>query len=96
VTEIGVLEQVNTLLDSRLFQSTIVNELGSLAVKMYDFEETVTAVLDLLAKVVDFAMAVLVVRDQPRLRPVQINDPITPQSRRRSASDWRRKATSMA
>ena len=82
VTEIGVLEQVNTLLDSKLFQSTIVNELGSLAVKMYDFEETVTAVLDLLAKVVDFAMAVLVVRDQPEgYVRVQINDPITPQSR---------------
>ena len=64
VSEMGVLAQVNALLDSRLFQSTIVNELGSLAVKMYDFEETVTAVLDLLAKVVDLDLVVLVVRDQ--------------------------------
>lgn len=64
LSEVGVLEQVNALLDSRLFQSTIVNELGSLAVKMYDFGETAAAVLDLLAKVVDFAVAVLVVRDQ--------------------------------
>jgi twitching motility two-component system response regulator PilH len=84
VTEIGVLEQVNSLLDSRLFQSTIVNELGSLAVKMYDFEETVTAVLDLLAKVVDFAAAILVVRDPPAnyLR-VQANNPVS----RRSAEE---------
>jgi twitching motility two-component system response regulator PilH len=65
VSEVGVLEQVNALLDSKLFQSTIVNELGSLAVKMSDFEETAAAVLDLLGKVVDFAVAVLVVRDQP-------------------------------
>jgi twitching motility two-component system response regulator PilH len=81
VSEIGVLEQVNALLDSRLFQSTIVNELGSLAVKMYDFDETCTAVLDLLAKVVDFAAAVLIVRDQPTgdVR-VQIHNPITPKA----------------
>jgi len=65
VSEMGVLAQVNALLDSRLFQSTIVNELGSLAVKMYDFEQTVTAVLDLLAKVVDLDLAILLVRDQP-------------------------------
>jgi GAF domain-containing protein len=72
---------VNTLLDSRLFQSTIVNELGSLAIKMYDFDETVAAVLDLLAKVVDFTVAILVVRDQPEsyLR-VQLHSPITSQA----------------
>jgi twitching motility two-component system response regulator PilH len=78
VSEIGVLEQVNALLDSKLFQSTIVNELGSLAVKMYDFEQTVKAVLDLLAKVVDFAVATLVVRDQPQnYVHIQFNSPVT-------------------
>jgi twitching motility two-component system response regulator PilH len=78
VTEIGVLEQVNALLDSRLFQSTIVNELGSLAIKMYDFDETATAVLDLLAKVVDFTVAILAVRDQPESYVrVQLHSPIT-------------------
>lgn len=78
VSEIGVLEQVNALLDSRLFQSTIVNELGSLAVKMYDFDETVTAVLDLLSKVVDLAAAVLIVRDQPESYVrVQLNSAVT-------------------
>ncbi len=81
VSEIGVLEQVNTLLDSKLFQSTIVNELGSLAVKMYDFDETVSAVLDLLAKVVDFTVAILIVRDQPESYVrVQTNSPITEES----------------
>jgi twitching motility two-component system response regulator PilH len=81
VSEIGVLEQVNALLDSKLFQSTIVNELGSLAVKMYDFDETSAAVLDLLAKVVDFAAAILIIRDQAvgDVR-VQINSPITPKA----------------
>ncbi len=81
VTEIGVLEQVNALLDSKLFQSTIVNELGSLAVKMFDFDETVSAVLDLLAKVVDFTAAVLVVRDPPEnYFRVQVSSPITAQA----------------
>ncbi len=81
ISEIGVLEQVNALLDRKLFQSTIVNELGSLAVKMYDFEETVTAVLDLLAKVVDFSVAVLVLRDPPRSYVrVQLHSPLTPEA----------------
>jgi len=83
LSEIGVLEQVNSLLDRKLFQSTIVNELGSLAVKMYDFDETVAAVLDLLAKVVDFAAAAFVVRDQPESYVrVQLNAPLTPQASR--------------
>ncbi|HSJ55673.1 MAG TPA: response regulator [Anaerolineae bacterium] len=80
VSEIGVLEQVNALLDARLFQSTIVNELGSLAVKMFDFDQTVTAVLDLLAKVVDFSLAVLIIRDKPGYTRVQVTAPITPGS----------------
>jgi len=76
-SEIGVLEQVNALLDDKLFQSTIVNELGSLAIKMFDFDQTVTAVLDLLAKVVDFSLAVLVVRDKPGYVRTQIAAPVT-------------------
>jgi twitching motility two-component system response regulator PilH len=81
VTEIGVLEQVNALLDSRLFQSTIVNELGSLAVTMYDFDQTVTAVLDLLSKVVDLTLAVMVIRDQPAgYVRVQLNTPLKPEA----------------
>jgi twitching motility two-component system response regulator PilH len=81
VSEIGVLEQVNALLDSKLFQSTIVNELGSLAIKMYDFEETVSATLDLLSKVVDFTAAVLIVRDPPQnYFRVQANGPISPRA----------------
>ncbi|HFD40911.1 MAG TPA: response regulator [Anaerolineae bacterium] len=81
ISEIGVLEQVNALLDRKLFQSTIVNELGSLAVKMYDFEETVTAVLDLLAKVVDFSVAVLALRDPPQSYvQVQLHSPLSPEA----------------
>ncbi|MGD8623130.1 MAG: response regulator [Anaerolineae bacterium] len=81
VTEIGVLEQVNSLLDSRLFQSTIVNELGSLAVTMYDFDQTVAAVLDLLSKVVDLTLAVMVIRDQPSsFLQVQLNTPLKPEA----------------
>jgi CheY-like chemotaxis protein len=81
VTEIGVLEQVNALLDNRLFQSTIVNELGSLAVTMYDFDQTVAAVLDLLSKVVDLTLAVMVIRDQPAgFLQVQLNTPLKPEA----------------
>jgi GAF domain-containing protein len=75
------LEQVNSLLDNRLFQSTIVNELGSLAVTMYDFDQTVAAVLDLLSKVVDLTLAVMVIRDQPSgFLQIQLNTPLKPEA----------------
>jgi GAF domain-containing protein len=47
---------------------------------MFDFDQTVTAVLDLLAKVVDFSLAVLIIRDKPGYTRVQITAPITARS----------------
>lgn len=50
--ESGVLSRVIDLLDSRLFESVILNELGSLASVNEDYRETIRAVLDILARVI--------------------------------------------
>jgi twitching motility two-component system response regulator PilH len=65
VTEASLLERVNTLLDLELFQSTIVNELGSLVTKMRALDETVSSVFELLSRVVDLSIALIVLDDEP-------------------------------
>lgn len=66
VTEASLLERINNLLDLELFQSTIVNELGSLVTNMRAFDETVSSVLDLLSRVVDLSVAFIALDDDPR------------------------------
>jgi twitching motility two-component system response regulator PilH len=65
VTEASLLERVNTLLDLELFQSTIINELGSLAVSMRALDETVSSVFMLLSRVVDLSIAFIALEDDP-------------------------------
>jgi len=57
-----VLSHVNNLLDRRLFQATILSEIGGVARKVLALDETFTSVMSLVARVVDFtigAMALL-------------------------------------
>ncbi len=60
ITEVSVLEQVNHILDRQLFQATIVNELGYLAMNMSSFFTTIQAVFTLLSKVCEFRVAVVI------------------------------------
>jgi twitching motility two-component system response regulator PilH len=65
VTEASLLERVNSLLDLELFQSTIVNELGSLVISMRALDETVSSVFELLSRVVDLSIGFLALNDEP-------------------------------
>lgn len=63
ITEVSVLEQVNHILDRQLFQATIVNELGYLAMNMSSFFTTIQAVFTLLSKVCEFRVAVIFLQE---------------------------------
>src|SRR5450759_2236900 len=52
----GVFSRVIDLLDSKLFESTILNELGSLASASQDYRETVKTILEIMARVVGNAV----------------------------------------
>lgn len=54
--EVDVLSRLNALLDRRLYEATLVNEVNRLAVSADDFHATVAAVMSILAKIVDFGV----------------------------------------
>ncbi len=64
ITEISVLEHVNHILDRQLFQATLVNELSYLAISMHSFFTTINSVFNLLAKVCEFHVASIFIKDE--------------------------------
>ena len=64
ITEISVLEQINTILDRQLFQATIVNKLSYLAINMHSFFTTLNSVFNLLAKVCEFQVASIFLKEE--------------------------------
>ena len=64
ITEMLLLEQVNHILDHQLFQATIVNELSYLAINMYSFFTTIHSLFNLLAKVCDFQVASIFLKEE--------------------------------
>jgi two-component system, cell cycle response regulator len=70
----GVFSRVIDLLDSKLFESTILNELGSLASVSKDYKETVRAVLEILSRVVGNSIGVVLMFEEEDM-VVHINRP---------------------
>ncbi|PIE35250.1 hypothetical protein CSA56_05020 [candidate division KSB3 bacterium] len=64
ITEVSVLEQVNHILDRQLFQATIVNELSYLAINMHSFFTTIHSLFNLLAKVCEFEVASIFLKEE--------------------------------
>jgi two-component system cell cycle response regulator len=62
--EEGVFSRVIDLLDSKLFESTILNELGSLASVSDDYRETVKVVLEIVSRVVGNLMGMVLMFDE--------------------------------
>jgi len=72
--ESAVIGRVIDLLDSKLFESTILNELGALASVSQDYRETVQSVLEIIARVVGNSVgAVLMFEEEAMI--VQLNRP---------------------
>jgi two-component system cell cycle response regulator len=53
---IDVLSRVNELLDRRLYQATILSQIGRVARSLAHFDETFTTVMGLVAQVVDYTV----------------------------------------
>jgi two-component system cell cycle response regulator len=77
--EAGVFSRVIDLLDSKLFESTILNELGSLASASQDYRETVKTVLEIMARVVGNAVGVVLMFEEEDM-VVHVNRPTAPAS----------------
>jgi len=58
-----ILSQVNDLLDRKLFESTIINEIGRLATSIHNYDETLRSILSLLARIIDYHIAGLLITE---------------------------------
>ncbi len=63
VSKEQILSQVNNLLDRKLFESTIINEIGRLAASIHNYDETLRLILSLLAKIIDYHIAGLFITE---------------------------------
>ena len=72
--ESAVIGRVMDLLDSKLFESTILNELGALASVSQDYRETVKSVLEIIARVVGNSIGVVLMFEEEAII-VQLNGP---------------------
>jgi len=55
-TSMDILSRVNELLDRKLYEATILSEIGRIARGLVHFDETFTSVMVLVARVVDFTV----------------------------------------
>lgn len=59
-----VMERVIKLLDRNLFESTVVNEIQDLVNSLEDYGKTISSVLEILSKVIDFHAGCIVLDDE--------------------------------
>ncbi len=55
-TSVDILSRVNDLLDRKLYEATILSEIGRVARSLVQFDETFTSVMTLVARVLDFTV----------------------------------------
>ncbi len=58
-SNVDILSRVNELLDRKLYEATILSEIGRVARNLVHFDETFTSVMGLVARVVDFTVGAM-------------------------------------
>ncbi len=58
-SNVDILSRVNDLLDRKLYEATILSEIGRVARNLVHFDETFTSVMALIARVVDFTVGAM-------------------------------------
>jgi two-component system cell cycle response regulator len=64
---VDILSRVNELLDRKLFEATLLSELGRVARSLVNFDETFASVMRVLVRVVDFSVAGMAFVDEDEL-----------------------------
>jgi two-component system cell cycle response regulator len=66
-TSVDILSRINALLDRKLFETTILSEIGRVARKMRHFDEAFTSIMGIVARVVDFTVGAMAFVDNDDL-----------------------------
>ena len=69
-TSLDILSHVNDLLDRKLYEATILSEIGRVARGLVQFDETFTSVMTLVGRVVDFAVGAMAFLEEDDLEVV--------------------------
>jgi diguanylate cyclase (GGDEF)-like protein len=69
-TSMDIMSRVNELLDRKLYEATILSEIGRVARSLVQFDETFTSVMSLVARVVDFTLGAMAFVDDESLEVV--------------------------
>lgn len=79
VSEDYVINKITDLLDRKLYETTILNDIASLAGSLQDFNETVCSVFEILDKLFNYHLGVLLLFEEMELH-LYLNRPITPET----------------
>jgi two-component system cell cycle response regulator len=71
-TSLDILSHVNDLLDRKLYEATILSEIGRVARGLVQFDETFTSVMNLVGRVVDFAVGAMAFLEEDELEMVLV------------------------
>ena len=78
-SEMDILSRVNELLDRKLYEATILSEIGRVARSLVQFDETFTSVMALVARVVEFSVGAMAFVEGDDLDVVLLlNHPVAP------------------
>ncbi len=77
VSEDYVINKITDLLDRKLYETTILNDIASLAGSLQDFQETVGSVFDILDKLFNYNLGILLLFEERELH-IYLNQPTTP------------------
>jgi two-component system cell cycle response regulator len=78
-SDVDILTRVNDLLDRKLYEATILTEIGRVARSLRSFDDTFTSVMGLIARVVDFTVGAMAFIDTDDLEVViLVNHPAEP------------------
>lgn len=67
VTEDYVIDKVMDLLDSKLYETTVLNEIASLSSSLQDYQETVRSVFEIVGKLVNYSLGGLLLFEEDDL-----------------------------
>lgn len=80
-----ILGRVSDLLDKKLYEATLVNEINGLAAMIGDYRETVASLLAVLATFIDFTMAAVGLVEEGDVG-IRVNHPVTAEDFERMAA----------
>jgi len=76
---VDILSRVNELLDRKLYEATILGEIGKVARSLVHFDDTFTSVMGIVSRVVDFTVGAMAFVDADDLDVVMmVNHPAAP------------------